>query len=145
MERVKVLIGLALMAAGAPLHAATSDEAELIRLEHAYARALMNKDMAFLRAYYAPEWRGGNWQGFITKARLISKVQDRRYVVKSMVLRDVRVRVLGATAIVQGVDDEVTSMSGRDTSGIWLWTDVFARRNGRWVAVASQTTELQPQ
>ena len=118
-------------------------EAELIKLEHDYARALMAKDMAFLRNFYAADWRGGNWLGFFTKSTLLRRLQDRRYVVKSMKLRDLRVRVLGDVAIVQGVDEEVTSMSGRDTSGVWGFTDVFARRGGRWVAIASQTTEIE--
>jgi len=53
--------------------------------------------------------------------------------------------VLGDIAIVQGVDDEVTSVDGQNTSGHWSFTDVFARQNGRWVAIASQTTKLGPE
>jgi hypothetical protein len=118
-------------------------EAELIKLEQDYARALVAKNMTFLRNFYAPDWRGGNWLGFFTKSTLLKRLQDRRYVIKSMNVRDLRVRVLGNVAIVQGVDEEVTSMSGRDTSGIWGFTDVFARRGGRWVAISSQTTEIE--
>jgi hypothetical protein len=119
-------------------------EAELIKLEQDYARALVAKDMAFLRNFYSPDWRGGNWLGFFTKSTLLKRLRDRRYVIKSMNVRDLRVRVLGNVAIVQGVDEEVTSMSGRDTSGTWGFTDVFARRGGRWVAIARQTTRIDP-
>jgi hypothetical protein len=128
----------------APAAAQTAAEQELIALEHRYARALVAKDMAFLRAYYAPDWRGGNWNGFFTRSTLLQRLRDRRYVVKSMRLRDVRARVIGEVGIVQGVDEEVTSMSGRDTSGLWGFTDIFERRGGRWVAVASQTTRIDP-
>ncbi|NNM75979.1 nuclear transport factor 2 family protein [Sphingomonas sp. ID1715] len=117
-------------------------EAELIRLEQDYARALVNKDLAFLRSFYAPDWRGGNWLGFFTKSTLLKRLQGSRYVIKSMVVRDLRVRVLGNVAIVQGVDEEVTAMGDRNTSGTWGFTDIFARRGGRWVAIASQTTRI---
>lgn len=141
---MKRLLGLLALALAAAAPAQTRAEAELIKLEQDYARALIAKDMTFLRNFYAPDWRGGNWLGFTTKSALLRKIQDRRYIVRSMRLRDIRVKFAGPVAIVQGVDEEVTSMSGRDTSGVWLFTDVFARRGGRWVAIASQTTKLEP-
>lgn len=120
------------------------DEAELIRLEHDYARALMSRDRAFLMRFYAPDWRGGNWMGFWSKSTMLKSVLNARYVVKSMNVRDLKVRVMGDVAIVQGVDEEVTSLDGKDTSGKWAFTDVFARRDGQWVAVASHTSEVKP-
>jgi hypothetical protein len=117
-------------------------EAQLIALENAYSRALINRDRAFLMAYYAPDWRGGNWMGFWTKSTMLESVLTARYVVKSMTLRDLKVRVVGNIGIVQGIDDEVTSVGGRDTSGKWAFTDIFQRRGGRWVAIASHTSEV---
>ena len=122
---------------------ASEDEAELIRLEHAYARALIERDREFLMNFYAPDWQGGNWMGFWTKSRMIASLLDERYQVKSMDVRDLDVRVIGNVAIVQGYDDEVTSMGGHDTSGRWVFTDVFEKRNGRWVAIASHTSEVK--
>lgn len=144
VRRAALLLPLwaALVSAGAA--PPRSAEAELIKLEHDYAKALIAKDRAFLMAFYAPEWRGGNWLGFWTKSTILKSLLDERYVVRSMTLRDMKVRVVGNIAIVQGVDDEVTSMNGRDTSGRWGFTDVFARRGGRWVAIASQTTKIEP-
>ncbi|HEX8622589.1 MAG TPA: nuclear transport factor 2 family protein [Allosphingosinicella sp.] len=120
------------------------DERALIALEQAYARALIARDRAFLMRFYAPDWRGGNWMGFWSKSTMLKSVLGDRYVVKSMDLRDLKVRVLGDTAIVQGVDEEVTSLGGSDTSGKWAFTDVFARRDGQWVAIASHTSEIRP-
>lgn len=120
------------------------DEAELIRLEHDYARALMRRDRAFLMRFYASDWRGGNWMGFWSKTTMLKSILNARYVVKSMNLRDLKVRVIGDVAIVQGVDEEITSVDGKDTSGKWAFTDVFARRDGQWVAVASHTSEVKP-
>jgi hypothetical protein len=120
------------------------DEAELIRLEREYARALVRKDRDFLMRFYASDWRGGNWMGFWSKATMLKSVLNARYVVKSMDVRDLKVRLMGDVAVVQGVDEEVTSVDGRDTSGKWAFTDVFARRNGAWVAIASHTSEIKP-
>lgn len=127
-----------------PRRAAAEDERELIRLEQAYAQALVDKDRAFLMRFYAPDWRGGNWMGFWSKSTMLKSVLNERYVVKSMAVRDLKVRVLGDVAIVQGVDEEVTSLDGKDTSGKWSFTDIFARRDGRWVAIASHTSEVKP-
>jgi ketosteroid isomerase-like protein len=120
------------------------DEAELMKLERDYARALMEKDREFLMRFYAPDWRGGNWMGFWSKSTMLKSVLNARYVVKSMDVRDLKVRVMGDVALVQGVDEEVTSVDGRDTSGKWAFTDVFARRDGGWVAIAGHTSEIKP-
>jgi hypothetical protein len=135
-------------AAAAPVVQAAAPEAataerQLIDLERQYARALMTKDRAFLMNYYAPDWHGGNWMGFWTKSTMLKSILDERYVVKSMDLSDFNVRVVGNVGIVQAVDDEVTSVNGKDTSGKWSFTDVFEWRDGRWVAVASHTSEVK--
>jgi len=120
------------------------DEAELIRLERDYAQALIRKDRAFLMRFYASDWRGGNWMGFWSKSTMLKSVLGTRYVIKSMDVRDLKVRLMGDVAVVQGVDEEVTSVDGKDTSGKWAFTDVFERRDGAWVAIASHTSEVKP-
>ena len=52
-----------------------------------------------------------------------------------------KVRVFGTTAIVTGSDTEKSTYKGKDSSGKYVWTDVFVERNGRWQAVASQSTK----
>ncbi len=49
------------------------------------------------------------------------------------------VQVIGNVAIVQGSDTEKSSFKGKDTSGKWVWMDVFAMRDGKWQAVRSQS------
>jgi hypothetical protein len=53
-----------------------------------------------------------------------------------------KVRIYGNTAIVTGTDTEKSEYHGKDSSGKYLWTDVFVFRNGRWQAVSSQSTRL---
>jgi hypothetical protein len=128
----------------APPAEASQAKEELIRLEQAYSKALIVKDRAFLEAYYAPDYRGGNWMGFWTKSTMLKAVLDDRYSVRSMDLSNLQVRVVGTFAIVQGVSTEVTRVNGTDTSGRWSFTDVFEFRSGRWVTIASHTSELKP-
>jgi hypothetical protein len=131
------------LAAAHPVLALSWAEQELVGLEQAYADALIRKDVPFLIRYYAEDWRGGDWMGFATKSTIIRILRDGSYKVKSMRLHDVRVRIKGSIAIVQGMDDEVSFASGKDVSGTWLFTDIFERRGGRWVCINSQTTQLE--
>jgi hypothetical protein len=55
-------------------------------------------------------------------------------------LGPITVRVFGNTAIVTGSDTEVSTDRGKNSSGKYVWTDIFVLRNGKWQAVASQST-----
>jgi ketosteroid isomerase-like protein len=57
-------------------------------------------------------------------------------------LGEMKVRVFGNTAVVTGTDTEKSSYKGKDTSGKYVWTDVFVQRNGRWQAAASQSVKV---
>jgi hypothetical protein len=61
-----------------------------------------------------------------------------------MTNHDVSARVMGNMAVVQGADDEKSSYNGKDTSGSYTWMDVFEKRGGKWVAIASQVTKTAP-
>lgn len=54
-----------------------------------------------------------------------------------------KVRVFGDTAIVTGSDTEKSTYNGKDSSGKYIWTDIFVNRKGKWQAVASQSTNVQ--
>jgi hypothetical protein len=75
---------------------------------------------------------------------MLRAVLDDRYSVQSMSLSNLEVRTFGTIGMVQGVSTEVTRVNGRNTSGRWSFTDVFEWRDGRWLAVASHTSELKP-
>jgi ketosteroid isomerase-like protein len=51
---------------------------------------------------------------------------------------DMKVRLFGDVAVVTGTHTEKSSYKGKDTSGKYVWTDVFVKRQGHWMAVASQ-------
>jgi len=43
-------------------------------------------------------------------------------------------------AVVQGSDTEKSMTNGKDSSGKYVWMDVFVKRDGKWVAVRSEST-----
>ena len=53
-----------------------------------------------------------------------------------------KVRIYGTTAIVTGTDTEKSEYHGKDSSGKYVWTDVWVMRDGRWQAVASQSVKV---
>jgi hypothetical protein len=52
------------------------------------------------------------------------------------------VRLFGNTAVVTGSTMEKRSDHGKDSSGKYVWTDVFVKQNGKWKAVVSQTARV---
>jgi hypothetical protein len=52
------------------------------------------------------------------------------------------VRIFGSTAIVTGTNTEKSMEHGKDSSGKYIWTDVFVKQEGRWRAVASQSAKF---
>jgi hypothetical protein len=51
--------------------------------------------------------------------------------------------VLGNVAFVQGFDDEESSYKGKPSNGTYNWLDVWEKRGGRWVSVATQLTRVE--
>ena len=49
-----------------------------------------------------------------------------------------KAHIFGDVAVVTGTDIEKSAYKGKDISGQYIWMDVFAHRQGRWQAVASQ-------
>jgi hypothetical protein len=61
-----------------------------------------------------------------------------------MVNHDLHVRFLGSDhAIVQGMDNETGVRKGKAVKETYSWTDIYEKRDGKWVAVASQNTPIK--
>jgi hypothetical protein len=43
---------------------------------------------------------------------------------------------------VTGSDTEKSKEHGKDSSGKYIWTDVFVKQNGKWRAIASQSAKV---
>jgi len=136
---------VALMVVGAAGLAAAAEDATkaLTDLEAKWSAASLTQDAKVVDAILAPDWVGRGWSGKqANKAQALANMKDPNSKVTAIKNHDVVVRVFGAVAVVQGYDDETSVDKGKDSSGTYSWTDVFQKRNGHWVAVASQTTKV---
>ncbi|CAN5164113.1 hypothetical protein BH09PSE2_BH09PSE2_00890 [soil metagenome] len=115
-------------------------EDELVAIEAAWTKASAARNFAALEAALAPDWRGQNDGGASTRAEMLAKSKADKERVSSAVNRDVHVRILGDVAVVQGFEDDVGKAAGKPFKRTYSWTDVFQKRDGRWLAIASQNT-----
>lgn len=144
---IPALLALTVAAPAAAQPAATpGNEQELVNMETAWSKALVAKDVAALNKIMASDWHGQNQTGKLAdRAAAIGAISDGTDTISTMTNHDVHVRFVGADlAIVQGQDTETSTHKGKPTSGVYTWTDVFQKRDGQWVAIASQGTPVTP-
>jgi uncharacterized protein (TIGR02246 family) len=140
---------LFVLVAAAPVQAqqpkADSDAAisqTLQAMEQAWLDAEKNHDAAAFEKLVADDWIAISPDGKSqTKAERAAEIKAGH--ITSATLGDMKVRVFGDTAVVTGTDDEVTMTEGKKSSDHYVWTDVFVKRNGKWLAVASQTAQIK--
>jgi ketosteroid isomerase-like protein len=110
--------------------------------EQAWLNAEKNHDAAAFEKLVANDWIAISPDGKSeTKAERAAEIKTGH--IESATLGDMKVRVFGFTAVVTGTDDETTTVDGKKSTDHYVWTDVFVKRNGKWVAVASQTAQIK--
>jgi len=120
-----------------------SVEDTLIQMENEWTQADTNHDAAALNRILAEDWIGIDFEGTVSnKPQALKGIASGAANLESVVLRNMKVRVFGNMAVITGTDTERGEYHGKDSSGRYVWTDVFVRRNGRWQAVSSQSTKL---
>jgi len=120
---------------------AVSDE--LKQIENDWVAAVKAKDAAKLGEIVGDDWVGLGWDGKrADKAKALADLKEPGNSLDSIEMGAMTVRVFGNTAVVTGSDTEKSAEKGKDTSGKYVWTDVFVKQNGKWRAVASQSTRV---
>jgi ketosteroid isomerase-like protein len=116
---------------------------ELKQIENDWVAAAKAKNADKLGDILADGWVGYGWDGQRNdKAKALADLKTPGNSLDSIELGPMTVRVFGNTAVVTGSDTEKSMEKGKDTSGKYVWTDVFVKQNGKWKAVASQSTKL---
>jgi ketosteroid isomerase-like protein len=115
--------------------ASTPDLDILLELNRDYIRSVQNSDVQRFKEILAddflcslPDGSLIDRDGFLERTAQPAQIQD-------LEAHDVNVRLMGDFAIVHARTTFITP-DGRPGSG--RYTDIWARRNGRWVAVAAQ-------
>jgi len=126
-------------------------EAELVKLERAWAGANKTKDAATVKNILAddivltyPDGTTG------TKSDEVKMVETGGITTESWDIADTKVTVIdhdaafitGRATIKKGSLKDPASGKTIDISGEYRFMDVYAKRSGKWMAVASQTTKI---
>lgn len=125
-----------------PEAAADRASSAIADLEHRLAAAWVARDRAFIEALLADDWSVTDPAGqVLTKRQVVDgafESDERR--IDAMAIDDLRVRLLGATAVATGRTRATGSYRGQSGSAVLRFTDVFQVREGRWQIVASHGT-----
>jgi len=115
---------------------------ELEKMEHQLAETYKAGDCAAWGAMLAPEWSVTHITAqVITKAQALEMCDAAKGQIAHAAIDDISVRVFGDAAVVTG--RTTASTSGANPVTVTLrFTDVFVRRSGRWLVVASHATRL---
>jgi hypothetical protein len=110
---------------------------DLIALEQQWNDAILRNDRTAAAAFMAEEWTEITSDGSVlTRAEDLDELVG-GYHATSLRLSEIAVHVYDNAAVASGISDEQSSYRGKDTSGRFRWMDVWVRRAGRWVCVAS--------
>jgi ketosteroid isomerase-like protein len=126
-------------------------QAEIIKLERDWAGAVKNRDAETVRRVLADDAVIVYADGVVaTKADEVKSVESGAVVMESWDLLDPRVTVLDANnafvtgrGVIKGKSKAANMKDEIDISGEYRILDIYARRNGKWQAVASQTTQIR--
>ncbi len=124
--------------------AASTTAEEIRQLERDWTDAMKAGDADKLGQLLADDWSSLGFDGKrTTKTQYLGDIKSGASKVESVELGPMDVKFIGAVAVVQGSDTEKSSTKGKDTSGKWVWMDVFVKRNGKWQAVRSQAAMVK--
>jgi len=129
----------------APVAAATetseNTEQEIRRLNLEYDNAILHQDAAAMERLLADLFVGTETGGKLaTKAQELADAKAGTKKYETGRSEDVKVRLYGDTAIVNGRWIEKSTTKGKPFDGAYLYTTVYAKRNGQWQIVSDQTT-----
>jgi ketosteroid isomerase-like protein len=114
------------------------------QLEQDWTDAMKAGDADKLGQIVADDWIGLTYEGGKeTKQSLLAGVKSGKDKAESVENGPMNVKVLGSVAVVQGSDTEKSMTNGKDSSGKFVWMDVFVKRDGNWVAVRSESTMVK--
>ena len=124
---------------------AAGADAELKAISQQWLDAYMKGDPTFLKNTEAEDYSITEPDGTVsTKAEDIKSVTDKKFVLKSATMSDFKCRMLGDNAAVVTATLKISGTDeGHEFSGDYRALDVYEKKDGKWMAVASQMTKIQ--
>jgi len=135
-----VCVGLALAKAQTQAPKAASTAESVKQLEKDWLEAEKAGDTGKLNQILGDDWVAIGPDGKTeTKQEFLANLKSGQMKMESFEMGPMQVKMVGGAAVVQGSDTEKSTSNGKDSSGKYVWMDVFAKRDGKWMAVRSQT------
>ena len=120
-----------------PTTTSVSDLDELLDLNRDYIRSVQHSDVSRFDEILAPDFMCSNPDGsFVDRERFLEQTA-KPVAIADLEAHDVQIRILGDVAIVHA-RTAYTQPDGQ--AGAGRYTDVWARRDGRWLAVSAHVT-----
>ena len=116
---------------------AEADEDVLARLNADYITSVQNGDVKRFNEILADDFLCSMADGTLIDRRRFLEVTAQPVTISDLKAHDVNIRLMGDLAIVHAATT-FTTADGHASSG--RYTDVWARRGGRWVAVSAHVT-----
>ena len=138
---LSILASSALLASSVP----ANDSRTIVALEASLGRAMIARDVKALHRIVGDDWVCQGASGISTKRSFIDDVASGKLVVRKFVLHDIHVRIFGNVAYLMAADDEESAYAGANNSGTYNWLDIWQKRDGHWVSVATQITKARAQ
>jgi hypothetical protein len=140
-----VMLALVLASAASAQPKPANNPQDIVNMEAAWAKAAVARDAAALSRIVAADWHGQNHHGkYYDRAAMIHETVAGDEKLSAMTNHDLHVRFLGNDhAVVQGMDNESGTLKGKTVNEVYSWTDVYEKRGGHWVAIASQSTKIK--
>lgn len=114
-----------------------SDLDDLLELNGDYIRSVQTSDVRRFEEILAADFLCSNPDGSLVDKPAFLKLTAVPVRISNLKARDVQVRIMGDFAIIHA-RTTYTLPDGRAGQG--RYTDVWARRNGRWLAVSAHVT-----
>jgi ketosteroid isomerase-like protein len=114
-----------------------SDLDTLVRLNQAYIDAVKSSDLRGFEEILADDFLCTLPDGTLIDRAQFLEQTAKPYLLVNLEAHDVNVRLMGDMAIVHA---RTTFALPGGTPGSGRYTDIWARRDGRWVAVAAHVT-----
>lgn len=129
-----------------PLNEPSGADQEAIRkIEYEWASAAAHNDAEAYNRILADDFVGQWADGSkTTKAEEIQLLRSGTESYTENKITELSVRIFATTAIAAGRNIETAAIAGKDMTGVYNFTDIFLKRNGRWQIVASQTARPVP-
>ena len=118
-------------------------EDELLRIEEAFAEAIVRNDLESMGRLVADDWVVIDPNGeIVDRTRFFEVIKSGALTHDTMDSEDFRVRVYGDSAVVTAITSTKGKFMGEEFITRERATDVLVRREGRWQCVLTHLTRL---